>query len=202
MINTVSLHKVCMAKFVGLLVLAALAVAFFVTPIAMAAVGEGPSADKIPAIKKTIKINFLGKVVPPSLRAIGSTVSTTDSSSSAGSTISTTGSKFPLTLKKTLKPSEVVFGGWFMCGIQDLATNTNYTFMCTVSTFNGTDKVTQRDITGKNIAVVIGLPADPAMITDDVMKKYMGKRGRLLYTLNAGLLGIPAGAEATATGWS
>jgi hypothetical protein len=203
--NTFSLHKVGIAKFAGLFTLAILAIAFFVIPMATAAVGPQKDSDKTPLIGRTIKIFYLGKVIRPTISAFNNaTIGTTDPNSSTGTsgTTGTTGSKFPFTLKKTIATNELVFGSWLMCGIQDPATNTIYTFMCTVTSFNNTDKVLLKDITSKNIAVVIGPPADTSLTDNNAIKKYMGKKGRLVFSLNAGRLTIPSGVEVAATGWS
>ena len=156
------------------------------------AMGGCANKNQVLAMPKNTPIFFLGKVVSgPALSA------------KLGSTVSTTGSKLPLTLEKSIKPNEMIFGSWFMCGIKD-PTGTIYTFMCTVSSFKqGGTKVTQSDITGNNIAVIMGLPADTSMTASTAVKSYIGRKGRLAFTLDAtGQVTIPAGVNLAATGWA
>jgi hypothetical protein len=175
--NTVSLHKACIAKFFGLLVLAALAVVFFVTPIAMAMGGATPT------LNNNVKVYFLGKVA-------GTT----------GTTV--TSSQLPLALNKIIKPSQVETGSWFLCAVKD-ATNTFSIFTCSVAGLTS-NKITANDVASNQIGVVLGLPTNVSATSPTAMT-YVGKKGHLLYTLKSGLVTTPAGVEqalqATGTGW-
>jgi hypothetical protein len=178
--NTVSLHKVCLAKISGLLVVAALAVVFFVAPMAMAMSGTNPT----PTLNSTVKVYFLGKVA-----------------SNAGTTA--TNSLLPLALNKVIKPSDVATGSWFLCAVKD-STNTFSIFTCSVASLKSGSKITASAVANNQIGVVLGLPTNVSATSPTAMT-YVGKKGRLLYTLQSGLVTTPVGVEqalqATGTGW-
>jgi len=191
MINSVSLHKVGIAKFGGMLVLAALAVAFFVTPIAMAAMGGcNGSKNAVASLNSSVKTYFLGKV------AGNPTIDTT--------TLSVANTQLPLSLNPTLPSDQVLGGSWFMCAVKDPATvNTFYIFTCTVSGLKGI-KIAPSDVTNNRVGVILGLPANATATTPAAMK-YVGKKGTLLYTLTGNVLSTPAPVKqalnAAGTGW-
>ncbi len=191
MINSVSLHKVGIAKFGGMLVLATLAVAFFVTPIAMAAMG-GCNSNKnaVASLNSSVKTYFLGKV------AGNPAIDTT--------TLSVADTKLALSLTPTLPANEVLGGSWFMCAVKDPATvNTFYIFTCTVSGLKGI-KIAPSDVTNNRVSVILGLPANTAATSSAAMS-YVGKKSTLLYTLTGGLLSTPLAIKqslnAAGTGW-
>ena len=186
MINSVSLHKIGIAKFAGLLVLAALAVAFFVAPIAMA-MGGGCNSNKnaVARLNSNVNIFFLGKVA-------------------AGTTLSVADTKLALSLNPTITSDEVLGGSWFMCAVKDPATvNTFYIFTCTVSGLKGI-KIAPSDVTNNRVSVILGLPANTAATSSAAMS-YVGKKSTLLYTLTGGLLSTPLAIKqslnAAGTGW-
>src|SRR6266849_5252667 len=134
MINSVSLHKVGIAKFAGLLVLAALAVAFFVAPIAMA-MGGGCNKNAVASLNSSVKTYFLGKVA----------------GNPTAATLSAADTKLALSLTPTLPADEVLGGSWFMCAVKDPATvNTFYIFTCTVSGLKGI-KIAPSDVTSNRV---------------------------------------------------
>src|SRR5260370_39104650 len=186
MINSVSLHKIGIAKFAGLLVLAALAVAFFVAPIAMA-MGGGCNSNKNAVARLNSNVNtfFLGTVA-------------------AGTTLSVADTKLPLSLTPTLPANQVLGGSLFMCAVKDPATvNTFYIFTCTVSGVKGIT-IAPSDVTNNRVAVILGLPANSAATTPAAMK-YVGKKGTLRYTLTRNVLSTPVAIKqalnAAGTGW-
>src|SRR6266849_2532611 len=186
MINSVSLHKIGIVKFAGLLVLAALAVAFFVAPIAMAIGGGG---NAVASLNSSVKTYFLGRVA---------------GRPTVGTTLSVADTKLDLSLTPTSTSDEVLGGSWFMCAVKDPATvNTFYIFKCTVSGLKGI-KIAPSDVTSNRVAVILGLPANIAATTPAAMK-YVGKKGRLLYTLTGNVLSTPApikqALNAAGTGW-
>jgi len=176
--NAVSLHKVCIAKISGLLVLAALAVVFFVTPMAMAVSGTNSTT-----LNSNVKVYFLGKV--------------------AG-TVSPVGSQLPLTLKKFILPSDVQTGGWFVCAVKN-TDNTFTIFTASVASPRSGNKITESDIVGNQIDVVLGLPTNMAAASP-VAKTFVGKKAHLLYTIRSGLVATPVGVaqalQAAGTGWN
>jgi hypothetical protein len=189
MINRASLHKVGMAKFAGLLVLAALAVAFFVTP--MMALGAGSNSNAVVNLSSNVKIYFLGKVA---------------GNPTANTSLSVGDSRVALSLTPTLPADQVIGGSWFMCAVKDPSTvNTFYIFTCTVSGLQGI-KVAAGDVRSNRVAVILGLPANTAATSAGAMQ-YVGKRGALLYTLTgSSLLTTPVSIKqalgASNTGWS
>ena len=187
MINSVSLHKIGIAKFAGLLVLAALAVAFFVAPIAMATGGSNKNA--VALLNSNVNIFFLGKVA---------------GNPTVGTTLSVANTKLPLSLTPTLPANQVLGGSWFMCAVKDPATvNTFYIFTCTVSGVKGIT-IAPSDVTNNRVAVILGLPANSAATTPAAMK-YVGKKGTLRYTLTRNVLSTPVAIKqalnAAGTGW-
>jgi hypothetical protein len=189
--NTVSLHKVGIAKYTGLLVLSALAVFLFIVPTAWAAMGGGNNcgANKnlVPAINKGAKISFVGKVV-------------------AGPSISTSTNGMSLLLKKNLAVSDILSAGWGGVVIKDDTgvnpTHASYAFMATFANFKQNNvTITANDVRQHNVAVIIGLPVDTTLTPQSVVNKYVGKKGRLLYVLNGDQVLPPPGTEVTGTGW-
>jgi len=194
--NTFSLHEVRIARFSGLLVLAFVAIAFFVSPIAMAAMGgKGGCAasnivNKTPNLSNTIKVYFLGRVA-------GAT----------GANLSATETKIAAAVDENLKPSDVATWSWFMCAVK--APNNTFTiFTCSVSAFNSKNKLTASDVTSNNgtLGVVLGLPTNVSQASPAVMA-YVGKKTPLIYTLNAaGLVTTPPDVmqalQAAGTGWN
>lgn len=183
MINSVSRRRVGIAKCAGLLALAALAVAFFVTPMAMAMGGSTTTT-----LSSNIKIYFLGRVVG----------NPTDTSLSVGS------SKLALNLTPTLPANQVTGGSWFMCAVKDPATaNTFYIFTCTTAGSKSM-KIAPSDVTSNRVSVILGLPANTAATSPSAMQ-YVGKKGALLYTLTGNVLTTPApikqALNAAGTGW-
>jgi len=189
MINSVSLHKIGIAKFGGMLVLAALAVAFFVAPIAMAMGGGCNNKNAVASLNSNVNIFFLGKVA---------------GNPTVGTTLSVADTKLPLSLTPTLPANQVLGGSWFMCAVKDPATvNTFYIFTCTVSGVRGIT-IAPSDVTNNRIAVILGLPANTAATTPAAMK-YVGKKGTLRYTLTGNVLSTPIAIKqalnAAGTGW-
>jgi hypothetical protein len=179
MIKALSLYKVWIARTTGLLVLAALAVGFFVVP--MVAMGAGGANGKNQVLK-TFKADFVGLVngEPPA----GTTFSVKDFK--VGDTA------FKLTLAKTMPFEKFKKGQWIFVNLKD-ASNQIYGFMATVDSVN---KTTQQ------VRVVIGAPGSPTLVSQAAIKKFQGKLVPLNFNLdpakkNASFVPSPPG-----TGWN
>jgi hypothetical protein len=195
--NTFSLREVRIAKFSGLLVLAFVAIAFFVSPIAMAAMGGKGGAcaasnivNKTPNLGNTIKVYFLGRVA-----------------GAPGANLGAADTKIAAKVNETLKPSDVATWSWFMCAVK-APDNTFTVFTCSVSAFNSKNKLTPSDVTSNNgtLGVVLGLPTNVSQASPTVLS-YIGKKTPLLYTINAaGLVTTPPdikqALQAAGTGWN
>lgn len=195
--NTFSLRKVRIAKISGLFVLAFVAIAFFISPVAMAAMGGGAAkcgaaniVNKTPNLNNTAKVYFLGRVA-----------------GAPGANLGVADTKIAATLDETLKPTDVATWSWFMCAVK-APDNTFTIFTGSVSAFNGKNKLTAKDVTSNNgtLGVVLGLPTDIAKASPTVLS-YVGKKTPLIYTLNAaGLVTTPPAIKqellAAGTGWN
>lgn len=169
--------KVCLARTAGLLVLAAVAVAFLVAP--MVAMGAKP---KNPPVLK-IKANFVGLVLstPPS----GSTFNVKDFK--VGDTA------FKLTLTKTVPFEQFKKGSWLFCDLKDPVSNQSYGFFAAVDTV---DKVK------KTVRVLIGTAGNPAMVSTAAVQKFQGKLAFLNFTVNkTNANNIDAIPPLPGTGW-
>src|SRR5260370_4407753 len=152
MIKAVSLHKVWIARTAGLLVLAALAVVFFITP--MMALGANGNA---PRLLQNFKCNFGGKIDgTPSTAPVGTTFAAAD--------FKTGNPAFKLALTPNLPFASLVKGAWLKVDCTD-QTNSTYSFLATVDTIN---PVTHQ------IKVLIGLASNPAMVALTSVKLFQG----------------------------
>jgi hypothetical protein len=178
MIKALSLSKVWIARTAGLLVLAALAVVFFVAP--MVAMGAGGANGKNQVLK-TFKADFAGLIngEPPA----GTTFSVKDFK--VGDTA------FKLVLSKTMPFEKFKKGQWISVNIKD-ASNQIYGFMATVDKINPTTK---------EVRVVIGAPANPAMVSQAAIKKFQGKLLPLNFNLDPAKKNVSFIQMPPSTGW-
>jgi len=177
MIKAVSLHKVWIARTAGLLVLTALAVVFFVTPmIAMGANGNNPR------LLTGFKANLVGKIdgTPPA----GTTLTVKDFK--VGNTA------FKLTLAPNLPFASLKKGAWLFVDVVD-ATNSTYGFLATVDTINPTTH---------QVKVLIGPPGDPLKVSSTAVKQFQGNEVFLNFNKDKTgtfMVAIPSPAG---TGWN
>jgi hypothetical protein len=180
MIKALSLYKVWIARTTGLLVLAALAVGFFVVP--MVAMGAGGAANGKNQVLKTFQAELAGLALatPPG----GTTFSIKDFK---------VGDKaFNVTLTKTIPFEKFKKGQWLFVNLKD-ASNQIYGFMATVDSVNKTKQ---------QVRVVIGAPGSPTLVSQAAIKKFQGKLVPLNFNLdpakkNASFVPSPPG-----TGWN
>jgi len=177
MIKAVSLHKVWIARTAGLLVLTALAVVFFVTPmIALGANGNNPR------LLTSYKANFVGKV---------------DGTLPSGAAITINDFKvgnaaFKLTLTPNLAFTSLKKGAWLFVDVTD-ASNSTYPFLATVDTINPTTH---------QVKVLIGPPGNPAMVSTSAAKQFQGNEVFLNFNKDkTGTFMLPIPSPA-GTGWN
>jgi len=177
MIKAVSLHKVWIARTAGMLVLSALAVVFFVTPmIALGANGNNPR------LLTAYKASYVGKV---------------DGTLPAGAAITANDFKvgnaaFKLTLTPNLAFTSLKKGAWLFVDVTD-ASNSSYPFLATVDTINPTTH---------QVKVLIGPPGDPLKVSTSAVKQFQGNEVFLNFNKDkTGTFMLPI-PEAAGTGWS
>ena len=177
--NTVSLHKVCIAKISGLLVLAALAVVFFVTPlVAMGANGNNAQ------VLSGITANFAG-MDNGTPSASGKTFTLKDFK--VGNTT------FKLTLAKTIPFASLTKGKWLFVDITNPADNTPYAFLATVDTINPATK---------QVKVLIGTPGNAGLVSNAAVKRFEGKEVFLKFNPDKTGANISAIPAPVGTGWN
>ena len=177
MIKAVSLHKVWIARTAGLLVLTALAVVFFVTPM----IALGANGNK-PRLLTAYKANFVGKVdgTLPSGAAI------TVNEFKVGNTA------FKLTLTPNLAFTSLKKGAWLFVDVTD-ASNSTYPFLAAVDTINPTTH---------QVKVLIGPPGNPAMVSTTAAKQFEGNEVFLNFNKDKTGTFMVAIPSPVGTGWN
>ena|SRR2546429_9232641 len=178
MIHAVSLHKVWVARTASLLVLAALGVVFFVTPL----VAMGANINNTPVLK--IKANFAG-LANGTPAEPGKTFTLKDFK--VGDTT------FKLTLTKTIPFASLTKGKWLFVDVTNPADNTPYGFLATVDTVNPTTK---------QVKVLIGTPGNLGLVSDAAAKRFEGKEVFLNFTFDKTGTNINAIPSPAGTGWN
>jgi hypothetical protein len=149
--NTVSLHKIWIARTAGLFVLTALAVAYFAFPaLTMAKVVQAPQ------LLTTVKADFMGLVSAPLPNLVDANGKLIPIPANAALDL-TRNPKVPLAnLKK---------GAWIAVNLTDPTDHQAYGFTATINSIDPT--------TGK-IELLIGTPSSTAMTSQAVIQKFEG----------------------------
>jgi len=149
--NTVSLHKIWIARTAGLFVLAALAVAYFAFPaLTMAKVVQAPQ------LLTGVKADFMGLVSAPLPNLVDANGKLIPIPANAALDL-TRNPKVPL--------ANLNKGAWIATTVTDPADHQTYGFTATINSINAT--------TGK-IEVLIGTPSSKAMTSLTAIQKFEG----------------------------
>jgi hypothetical protein len=173
MTNTVSLHKVWIARTAGLFILTALAVTYFAFPmLTMAKIVANPTF-----LPKGYKVDFMGEIVAPG---------TKDMSLSSGNGVVNL-------LRVTQFPvADAKKGAWLACNVTG-PDNQAYPFTCTV------DKVNTNDPT--QLTVVFGQAGNTLMTSPAIVSAVQGHLANLTITTDAQKLNTFVPASLSSTGW-
>lgn len=149
--NTVSLHKVWIARTAGLFVLTALAVAYFAFPaLTMAKVVQAPQ------LLTGVKADFMGLVSAPLPNLVDANGKLIPVPANAALDL-TRNPKVPL--------ANLNKGAWIAVNLTDPTDHQAYGFTATINSINAT--------TGK-IELLIGTPSSTAMTSQTVIQKFEG----------------------------
>lgn len=149
--NTVSLHKIWIARTAGLFVLTALAVAYFAFPaLTLAKVVQAPK------LLTSVKADFMGLVSAPLPNLVDTNGKLIPVPANAALDLTRT-TKVPL--------ANLPKGAWIAVNLTDPADHQTYGFTATINSIDTT--------TGK-IELLIGTPSSTAMTSQTVIQKFEG----------------------------
>jgi len=169
--NTVSLHKVWIARTAGLFVLTALAITYIVFPgLTLAKVVQSPQ------LLNGVKADFMGLVSAPLPNLVDANGKLIPVPANAA---------LDLTRTTTLPFKQLVKGAWIAVNVTDPSDHQAYGFTATINSINAT--------TGK-IEVLIGTPSSTALTSQATIQKFEGNLVVLNVVKNAqGNVIVPPG---------
>ena len=176
MTNTVSHHKVWMARIAGLFVLTALAAMYLVFPmISMAKITQN-----VTPLAKGYKVDFMGEILAPGTKDMPITTASTSNATINLARVS----QFPLT--------EVKKGAWFACNVTG-PDNQAYPFTCTVDTISKNDPT--------QITVVFGQSGNSLMTSPTILQAVIGHSASLTIPTDAAKTNATVLPGLANTGW-
>ena len=173
--NTVSLHKVWIARTAGLFILAAVAVAYFAFPaLTMGVQVQNLNVQKLKNATN-VKVAFVGPV----------------NTAAPANLIATTGAlnivRFPKVALKDLQKGE-----WIALKVTDITTNQSFPWTCTIFNINQTSGQTQ---------CILGQPGNSKLTSQAVISRLQGTLVQLKLTPDVQGNITVAPADLAGSGW-
>lgn len=176
MTNTVSHHKVWLAKAASLFLFTALAVTYLAFPmISMAKITQN-----VTPLAKGYKVDFMGEILAPGTKDFAITTTSTTQATINLARVS----QFPMT--------EVKKGAWFACNVTG-PDNQAYPFTCTVDTISKNDP--------SQITVVFGQSGNSLMTSPTILQAVIGHSAPLTIPTDAAKTNATVLPGLANTGW-